>query len=166
MKEYGGCRAWEFSDVHVAKRLVELGLEEYDPEEPSKRVRRARKPSARRTTSVGGPWNHPGGYHHQPHPQPIRTLTTEQEDHLIEQFCKPEPETPPPESADDHMMTGDDRHHHQQQENDAAARAAAENDPGRADSARVAKRACQQMFNKSTNPIYGAISSENRHPMP
>lgn len=165
MKEYGGCRAWDFSDLHISKRMVELGLEEYDPEEPSKRVRRARKPTARRTTSlVGGPWN-PYNQQHQQQQQ-IRTLTAEQEDHLIEQFCKPEPESPPPASGEpiDEMMTGtgDGSPHHK---NDDAA-AADKKDPGRADSARVAKRACEQMFNKSGNPIYSTLSAENRHPMP
>ena len=53
MKELGGCRAWDFSDLHISKRMVELGLEEYDPEEPSKRVRRARKQTSRRSAANG-----------------------------------------------------------------------------------------------------------------
>ncbi|EMR70411.1 hypothetical protein UCREL1_2555 [Eutypa lata UCREL1] len=165
MKEHGGCRAWDFSDLHISKRMVELGLEEYDPEEPSKRVRRARKPTARRTTSVA--WS--TGYHqHQQHQQqqhpPVRTLTLEQEEHLLQQFCKPDPETPPPaaEPIDELMAGNGDSPHHSNQNDDATIKG----DPGRADSARVAKRACEQMFNKSGNPIYGALSGENRHPMP
>ncbi|RYP13417.1 hypothetical protein DL767_010775 [Monosporascus sp. MG133] len=161
MKEHGGCRAWDFNDGHVAKRILELGLEEYDPEEPSKRVHRRVRKQATRRSSADGPWGStatrasPQGFGHE---EGLRTLTHEQEEHLIQQFCKPETKTPEPDMMTDVARVPSSSH-------DDANRAAGRN-PGQVDSARVAKRACEQLFAKNGNAIYGNLPSEDRHPMP
>ncbi|RYP59493.1 hypothetical protein DL769_008498 [Monosporascus sp. CRB-8-3] len=161
MKEHGGCRAWDFNDGHVAKRLLELGLEEYDPEEPSKRVHRRVRKQAMRRASAGGPWGPTAttassqGFGHE---EGLRTLTDEQEEHLIQQFCGPETKTPEPDMMTDVASAPSSSH-------DDANRAAGR-DQGQVDSARVAKRACEQLFAKNGSAIYGNLPSENRHPMP
>ncbi|RYO78470.1 hypothetical protein DL762_008682 [Monosporascus cannonballus] len=166
MKEHGGCRAWDFNDGHVAKRVLELGLEEYDAEEPSKRVHRRTRKQATRRASAGGPWDttittnttttassQEFGYE-----EGLRTLTDEQEEHLIHMFCKSETKTPEPDMMTDVASVPPSSH-------DDANRGA-ERDPGQVDSARVAKRACEQLFAKNVSAIYGKLPNENRHPMP
>ncbi|RYP77246.1 hypothetical protein DL771_001295 [Monosporascus sp. 5C6A] len=161
MKEHGGCRAWDFNDGHVAKRILELGLEEYDPEEPGKRVHRRVRKQAARGASAGGPWGSTAttassqelGYE-----EGLRTLTDEQEEHLIQQYYKPETKTPGPDMMTDVASTPSSSH-------DGANRAT-KREPGQVDSERVAKRACEQLFAKNGSAIYGNLPSENRHPIP
>ena len=159
MKEFGGCRAWDFGDLHIAQRMLELGLEEFDPQEPSKRVRKKQKSGPRRGPAVGGHWNNqqqPYGAGGNNNNSGARPLTNEQEERLIQMFCKPENETPEPEEGAEPSS---------QLDSDGVAKA--ERDPGRADSARVAKRACAQMFSRpDSNPVYGNLPCESRHPMP
>ncbi|RYP09500.1 hypothetical protein DL764_001279 [Monosporascus ibericus] len=161
MKEHGGCRAWDFNDGHVAKRILELGLEEYDPEEPSKRIHRRVRKQATRRASAGGPWGStatrasPQGFGYE---EGLRTLTDEQEEHLIQQFCKPETKTPEPDMVTDVPRVPSSSH--------GDANRATGSDRGQVDSARVAKRACEQLFAKNGSAIYGNLASENRHPMP
>ena len=161
MKEFGGCRAWDFGDLHIAQRMLELGLEEFDPQEPSKRVRKKQKSTPRRGPALAGPgsgpWNsqHPYGAGGNNPNNGERVLSNEQEDRLVQLFCKPEAETPEPEeNTSPSSQNGIDG-------------IKTDQEPGRADSARVAKRACAQLFNRAdSNPVYGNLPSESRHPMP
>lgn len=163
MKEFGGCRAWEFGDQHISQRMIDLGLEEYDPQEPSKRVRKKPRTAPRRGPALGNSGN--GSWNNQHHPYGAgnnnnsnnsgHTLTEEQQEHLHQMLYKPEPESPGPGASNSPS---------QQHPNDGIK---AERDPGRADSARVAKRACEQLFNRGgSNPVYGNLPNESRHPMP
>ena len=174
MKEHGGCRAWDFGDQHIQKRAVELGLEEYDEGEPSKRVRRVRKQTTRRAAASNNdddPWAHNHNNHNgYANAGTIRTLTAEQEEAILRHFpCKPEPESPEPSL----MMpppgsnAGSPHQQQQQQQLQGGDAASAERDQqAHADSARVARRACEQVFSKAGGPIYPGLSNNSRHPMP
>ncbi|KAI1500256.1 hypothetical protein F5X99DRAFT_419364 [Biscogniauxia marginata] len=139
MKDFGGCEAWEWKEGHIAKRLVELGYDEFDPQEPTKKPRRPRKKPMRNQSS-GPTWD--TSLNNIPYEYDTRTVTSEQEAYL-EQFCKPEPESPRPEVAQrisEH--TGIDN----------------KRDPSNNQSARVAKQACQQMLAHTNEQLYGSIS--------
>ncbi|KAJ8105560.1 hypothetical protein ONZ43_g7381 [Nemania bipapillata] len=43
MKEKGGRRVWDWNDGSIAKRLVQMGVDEIDDRDPVKRTRRKRK---------------------------------------------------------------------------------------------------------------------------
>ncbi|CAJ2500332.1 Uu.00g031850.m01.CDS01 [Anthostomella pinea] len=158
MKEYGGCQAWDWKDGHVVKRLVELGIDEFDSEEPAKKPRRQRK-NAIRKQSPSRPWAASmNSQHHMPHyndGSDIHTVTAEQEKYLLEQFCKPEHETPEPEPMH-HGMEDAPLMDHQN--------AGAERERGEDQSARVAKQACEQMLPKrSDHQMYTSIAPGHHH---
>ncbi|KAH9993280.1 hypothetical protein F4779DRAFT_631890 [Xylariaceae sp. FL0662B] len=146
MKEFGGCQAWEWKEGHIVKRLVELGIEEFDPKDVSKKPRRQK--NAARKQSTSGPWtasSMPFPYQEQAH-----TVTSEQEDFLLEQYCKPDPDTPEP----DPMVTGN-----------LAAQSGRSNERshGEAQSERVAKQACEQMLAKRGDQLYGNLPMGGDH---
>ncbi|KAH9892946.1 hypothetical protein F4778DRAFT_301312 [Xylariomycetidae sp. FL2044] len=134
MKEYGGCQVWDWKESNVAKRLVELGIDEFDPEDATKKPRRQRK-NAVRKHSMSGPWV--STHMHIPYEDDIRTVSSEQEKYFLElDFCKQEAESP---GSD--LMDGISEH-------PTPSRISADRDTGDNQSARVAKQVCDQVLGR------------------
>ncbi|KAI0178826.1 hypothetical protein GGR52DRAFT_578982 [Hypoxylon sp. FL1284] len=95
MKEkYGGCQAWEWKEGHILKRLVDLGIEEFDPEDVTKKPRRkSRKvPTKQRPTGNKQAWAVAPNNMSLPYEEDARTFSSEQENYIMEHYCKPEPD--------------------------------------------------------------------------
>ncbi|KAI5922115.1 hypothetical protein F4810DRAFT_307107 [Camillea tinctor] len=138
MKDFGGCEAWEWKECHLAKRLVELGYDEFDPQESTKKPRRQRRKTMRSQPSAT--WDQSmNSLAYEENGQPV---TAEQEDYLFHQFCKPDPDAAGRESVQnisDHASIGIKRNSNDNQ------------------SARVAKQACQQMLAGSSDQLYSSM---------
>ncbi|KAI0873796.1 hypothetical protein GGS24DRAFT_501381 [Hypoxylon argillaceum] len=155
MKEKGGRRVWDWNDGSIAKRLVQMGVDEIDDRDPVKRTRRKRKSTVRQK-SGGEPWV--GCVNIQYNSEP-RELTADENEALLDAFCKPEPRSSPMPS---------EHHHHHHHHDAAAAAAAAEvvvvaaaacapadgRGSGENQSARVAKQACDQMIASQGEHLY------------
>lgn len=137
MKEKGGRRVWDWNDGCIAKRLVEMGIDEIDPRDPNI-VRRKRKSTARKRTG-GEPWTASINiqYNH-----PSYELSPEENNLLVGKFCKTEPESP--DRMEDIV------------EHPPTSRVSASRDSMENQSARVAKQACDQMLARQGEPIYNA----------
>ncbi|KAI1766699.1 hypothetical protein GGR53DRAFT_518916 [Hypoxylon sp. FL1150] len=145
MKEkYGGCQAWEWKEAHIAKRMVELGLEEFDPEDVTKKPRRKSKKAMNkhRPTGKQQQWGAPNAT--LPYEDTVYTLTTEQENYIISQYCKPEPDSPNLEALQGVL------------EHPSARGSPDHKYAGENQSERVAKQACEQLLAKGDH-IYGAL---------
>ncbi|OTA99401.1 hypothetical protein M426DRAFT_27551 [Hypoxylon sp. CI-4A] len=149
MKEkYGGCQAWEWKEGHILKRLVDLGVEEFDPEDVTKKPRRKKKMMKRgiskqqwTTPSINLPFDEDG-----------RTISSEQENYILDHYCKADPDSDP-----------DAMHGMMEHSNFMLPRGSMERDAGESRSERVAKQACDQLLSKNEH-IYGAIPmGDNRH---
>ncbi|KAI3319681.1 hypothetical protein HD806DRAFT_525346 [Xylariaceae sp. AK1471] len=138
MKEKGGRRVWDWNDGSIAKRLVEMGVDELDRRDPVKKVRRKRKSTAQ-SKSGGEAWTACVNIQYNNDP---RELTAEENDLLLEAFCKTEPESP----THDHMEDIT--------EPPSTSRASAARDSGESQSARVAKQACNQMLARQGEQLY------------
>lgn len=103
MKEKGGRRVWDWNDGNIAKRLVQLGVDEIDNRDSIK-TRRKHKSTVRQKAG-GEPWV--GCVNIQYSDEP-RELTTEEDELLLQAFCKTEPERPQPELVQ--SGTNGDRH--------------------------------------------------------
>ncbi|KAI0187894.1 hypothetical protein EV127DRAFT_410043 [Xylaria flabelliformis] len=134
MKEKGGRRVWDWNEGNIAKRLVQMGVDEIDDRDPIKKTRRKRKSTVRQK-SGGEPWA--GCVNIQYNSEP-RELTAEENELLLEEFCKPEPDSPQPEAAQ-HLIPS----------NTDSDRDSSENP-----SARVAKQACDQMLARQGEHLY------------
>ncbi|KAI0198318.1 hypothetical protein F4808DRAFT_436588 [Astrocystis sublimbata] len=134
MKEKGGRQLWDWNEGNIAKRLVEMDIDEIDEKDPVKRTRRKRKSTVRRK-SGGEPWV--GCVNIQYNSQP-RELSTHEDQMLLEAFCKTEPDSPHPEALT--SSTGGNR------------------DPSDKQSARVAKQACDQMLSRQGENLYPGSS--------
>ncbi|KAI1740297.1 hypothetical protein F4680DRAFT_115396 [Xylaria scruposa] len=134
MKEKGGRRVWDWNEGNIAKRLVQMGVDEIDDRDPIKKTRRKRKSTVRQK-SGGEPWA--GCVNIQYNSEP-RELTAEENELLLETYCKPEPESPQPEAAQ-HSITS----------NTDSDRESSQNP-----SARVAKQACDQMLSRQGDHLY------------
>ncbi|KAI1132749.1 hypothetical protein F5Y10DRAFT_185215 [Nemania abortiva] len=135
MKEKGGRKVWDWNDGSIAKRLVQLGVDEIDDRDPVKRTRRKRKSTVRQK-SGGEPWV--GCVNIQYNSEP-RELTAEEDDMLLDAFCKPEPESP---QSDQSMV------------DQPVPRTTDDNRNGENQSARVAKQACDQMIASQGDHMY------------
>ncbi|KAI1492610.1 hypothetical protein F5X96DRAFT_691215 [Biscogniauxia mediterranea] len=138
MKDYGGCEAWEWKECHLAKRLVELGYDEFDPQESTKKPRRQRR-KAMRNQSSSTTWDPTITGLAYGNPQPV---SEEQEEYLFHQYCKPDPDAAGRESVQnisEHEGVGVKRN------------------TGDNQSARVAKQACQQILAGSNEQLYSSI---------
>ncbi|KAI0452540.1 hypothetical protein F5B21DRAFT_516034 [Xylaria acuta] len=134
MKEKGGRRVWDWNEGSIAKRLVQMGVDEIDNRDPVKKTRRKRK-SIVRQKSGGEPWV--GCVNIQYNSEP-RELTAEENELLLEAFCKPEPDPPRPDVAE-HPVTSTTE---------------SDRDSGEEQSARVAKQACDQMLAGQGEHLY------------
>ncbi|KAH8195161.1 hypothetical protein TruAng_010667 [Truncatella angustata] len=141
MKEKGGCRYWEWKPEHIAKRLAELGEEEFDPETKPKTIRRRRKETQRQRTQQPNLWNQPSppSAMYDGHGLSTETrinLTAEQEEQLFRNLFEPEPESPVPENTEISESTPPSR------------RVSTHQELNQAQSERVAKQACDKMIAK------------------
>ncbi|KAJ8127651.1 hypothetical protein O1611_g5985 [Lasiodiplodia mahajangana] len=136
MKEKGGRRVWDWNDGSIAKRLVQMGVDEIDDRDPVKRTRRKRKSTVRQK-SGGEPWV--GCVNIQYNSEP-RELTAEENNMLLETFCKTEPESPQSDQPmiDQPATSSTD-----------GSRNSVENK-----SARVAKHACDQILANQGEHLY------------
>lgn len=157
MKEkYGGCQAWEWKEGHILKRLIDLGVEEFDPEDVTKKPRRKSKKAMtstststtntnKRPSSSSG--NKPSWVAPMPFEDHHRAISSEQENYILENFCKAEPEYADPNAA---AMQGIMEQQQQQQQYHHAVRGSVDMGGGREgagmQSERVAKQACDQML--------------------
>lgn len=107
MREKGGRRVWDWNDGNIAKRLVQLGVDEIDNRDPIKKIRRKHKSTVRQKAG-GEPWV--GRVNIQYNSEP-RELTTEEDEFLLQEFCKSESE--PPQSELVSSSTDDDRYYSQ-----------------------------------------------------
>ncbi|ORY55441.1 uncharacterized protein BCR38DRAFT_414894 [Pseudomassariella vexata] len=137
MREKGGCRAWDWKPMHVIKRSVELGLEEWDPELGNvKKSKKKRKQSGPSTVNL---WqnNAEPDVLYDDQGLSISTsvmMSNEQEEQLFAKWDQPEPETPEPDP-----MQGVTEHR------PSVSRASTEMELNQAQSERVAKQACKQL---------------------
>jgi hypothetical protein len=138
MKEKGGRRVWDWNDGSIAKRLVEMGVDELDRRDPVKRVRRKRKSTAH-AKSGGEAWT---ACVNTQYDNPPRELTAEENDLLLEAFCKTGPESVEHDHMDDVTKTPPTSRV-------STVRASAEKQ-----SARVAKLACDQMLARQGEQVY------------
>ncbi|KAI0444857.1 hypothetical protein F4803DRAFT_548685 [Xylaria telfairii] len=134
MKEKGGRRVWDWNEGSIAKRLVQMGVDEIDDRDPIRKTRRKRKSTVRQK-SGGEPWV--GCVNIQYNNEP-RELTVEENEILLEAFCKQEINSPQPEITE-HPVTP----------NTDDGRSSGENQ-----SARVAKQACDQMLARQGEHLY------------
>lgn len=134
MKLKGGRRVWDWNDGSIAKRLVQMGVDEIDDQDPVKRTRRKRKSTVRQK-SGGEPWVGCVNiqYNHEP-----RELTIEEDEMLMEAFCKPEPESPQMDVMDHTTTSSVD----------------SDRESGDGQSARVARQACDQMLARHGEHVY------------
>lgn len=132
MKEKGGRRVWDWNDGNIAKRLVQLGVDEIDNRDPIKKIRRKHKSTVRQKAG-GEPWA--GCVSIQYNNEP-RELTSEENELLLQEFCKTEPEPSQPELVA--SSTNGNRNSTQSQN----------------PSARVAKQACGQMLSRQSEDLY------------
>ncbi|KAI0402832.1 hypothetical protein F4802DRAFT_608430 [Xylaria palmicola] len=138
MKEKGGRRVWDWNDGSIAKRLVQMGVDEIDDRDPVKRIRRKRKSTVHQK-SGGEPWV---GCVNIQYNDP-RELTAEENEMLIEAFCKTEPESPQLESIAEHPTS---------------SRTDGDRDSAERQGARVARQACDQMITKGNQQLYNEHS--------
>ncbi|KAI1751881.1 hypothetical protein F4782DRAFT_540681 [Xylaria castorea] len=134
MKEKGGRRVWDWNEGNIAKRLVQMGVDEIDDRDPIKKTRRKRKSTVRQK-SGGEPWV---GCVNIQYNSEQRELTAEENEILLEAFCKPDPGSPRQEVTE-HPITS----------NANSDRNSSENQ-----SARVAKHACDQMLAGQGEHLY------------
>ncbi|KAI1172467.1 hypothetical protein F4777DRAFT_511460 [Nemania sp. FL0916] len=134
MKEKGGRRVWDWNDGSIAKRLVQMGVDEIDDRDATKITRRKRKSTVRQK-SGGEPWV---GCVNIQYSNELRELTAEEDEMLVQAFCKPEPDT------DQDMLD--------QPASSSANMGNTENYQGR--SARVAKQACDEMIAEQNENLY------------
>ncbi|KAI1425133.1 hypothetical protein F5Y12DRAFT_394955 [Xylaria sp. FL1777] len=135
MREKGGRRVWDWNDGSIAKRLVQMGVDEIDQRDPVKRTRRKRKSTVRQK-SGGEPWV--GCVNIQYNAEP-RQLTMEENELLLEAFCKAAPESSQREDITEHPTTCNN----------------GDKGTGESQSARVAKQACDQMLSGRGEHLYG-----------
>lgn len=151
MKEkYGGCQAWEWKEGHILKRMVELGIEEFDPEDVSKKPRRKMRKVTNKRSSKDQPWGTPNMPLYPEHDQ---IISSEQENYILANYCKLDPGSPDPNA-----MHGVIEH-----PNPVSSRGSIERDPGESRSERVAKQACDQLLSKGGNHVYGALPLVDSH---
>ncbi|KAI0126532.1 hypothetical protein BJ170DRAFT_409826 [Xylariales sp. AK1849] len=98
MKEKGGCVFWDWKPPIIAKRLIELGEEEYNPRGNGKKARRARE-ALMSQQSTDNLWNAqlPPNAIYDDEGMCIQTrvtMTSEEEDLLIQTLIESEPESP------------------------------------------------------------------------
>ncbi|KAK6949434.1 hypothetical protein Daesc_009513 [Daldinia eschscholtzii] len=156
MKEkYGGCQAWEWKEGHILKRLIDLGIEEFDPEDVTKKPRRkSKKAMAKRSNTKS--WGVPGttSLPYEDDTRTISTISSEQENYILEHYCKPDPE-----SSDPDAMNGVLEH-----PNPLPPKGTANEDPGESRSERVAKQACEQILSRrDDHHVYGAVPMVDSH---
>jgi hypothetical protein len=130
MKEKGGRRVWDWNDGCIAKRLVEWGVDELDKEDLAKKPRKRGRSTAQ-AKSGGEAWK--GTVNIQYYNEP-RQLTEEENELLLEVFCRRDPQSPDP------------GHMENITEHPPPSRASADRNSGENQSARVAKQACEQML--------------------
>lgn len=138
MKEKGGCRAWDWKMEHIAKRLVELGEEEFDPEMKPKKTRRRRK-ELQRQRQQPNLWNQPSppsAYYDQ---QGLSTatrneLTAEEQERIFSSLFIEEQESQDVDAMDTLEPVPDSR------------RSSTQRELNQAHSERVAKQACEQLI--------------------
>ncbi|KAF2969018.1 hypothetical protein GQX73_g4542 [Xylaria multiplex] len=140
MKEKGGRYVWDWNEGSIAKRLVQMGVDEIDQRDPIKRTRRKRKSTVRQK-SGGEPWV--GCVNIQYNSEP-RQLTVDENELLLEAFCKQEPESPQNDIPEHPISSNID----------------SDRDSSESQSARVAKQACDQMLSGRDEHIY---SRQNRY---
>ncbi|OTA82921.1 hypothetical protein M434DRAFT_188481 [Hypoxylon sp. CO27-5] len=152
MKEkYGGCQAWDWKEGHILKRLMDLGIEEFDPEDVTKKPRRKSKKAMNKRLTGKQPWVAPNvGL---PYEEEGRSISSEQENYILENYCKPDPDFEDPDA-----MNGIVEH-----PNPIPPRASTERDPGESRSERVAKQACEQLLSKGGNHVYGPLPVGDNH---
>ncbi|KAI0103565.1 hypothetical protein F4814DRAFT_442705 [Daldinia grandis] len=99
MKEkYGGCQAWEWKEGHILKRLVDLGIEEFDPEDVTKKPRRKSKKAMSKRPNTKS-WATTGtALPYEEDNRTISTISSEQENYILEHYCKPDPESSDPDA--------------------------------------------------------------------
>jgi hypothetical protein len=138
MRELGGRNIWDWNEGCIAKMLVMVDIDEIDNSCP-KKVRRKRKHAARETAG-GEAWT---AVANNPFNTKPRALTHEEDEILLQAFCKSDPDSPPPE-----QLAG------------VAANSPPAPNPGvdrssrQSQSARVAKQACEQMMVKQSEQTY------------
>ncbi|KAI8959696.1 hypothetical protein F5Y11DRAFT_297028 [Daldinia sp. FL1419] len=148
MKEkYGGCQAWEWKEGHILKRLIDLGIEEFDPEDVTKKPRRkSRKATNKRANPKS--WNTPGAtLPYEEDSRTISTISSEQENYILEHYCKPDPEPQDPAAMHgvlEHPISSP-----------LPPKGSADGDPGESRSERVAKQACEQILSRRDDRVYG-----------
>ncbi|KAI1774707.1 hypothetical protein F4818DRAFT_70479 [Hypoxylon cercidicola] len=152
MKEkYGGCQAWDWKEGHVVKRLIDLGIEEFDPEDVTKKPRRKSKKAMSKQRPAGKQWAAPNGT--LPYEEEGRTISAEQEKYILEHYCKPEPDC-----SNLDAMQGIMEH-----PNSLSTKGSPEKDAGENQSERVAKQACEQLLAKRGDHIYGTLPMDGSH---
>ncbi|KAI1267784.1 hypothetical protein F5Y18DRAFT_424920 [Xylariaceae sp. FL1019] len=152
MQEKGGCRAWEWKPSNIAKRLVELGIDELDDSQPPKIQRRRNKSTVRKKSEQEA---YSGTSHSLKFLQQPRRLTEEQADRYLNAgfddgfACKAEPD-----SETEEIENGVDR--------PVECRNMIERySNGDHQSLRVAKQACAQMARES--PMYASAAPASHH---
>jgi hypothetical protein len=153
MKERGGGKIWEWKDLHIIKRLADLGEEEFNPQGDGKKARRSRQKSQRRQSALNL-WPPPQDAMYNEENLSIQTqatMSSEEEDQLLQNLFKQEDESPGPD-----MMLGlsDDE--------PSRSHTSADMDMNQSHSERVAKQACDQMI-----ALHQRNNSQffSRHPM-
>jgi len=136
MKDKGGRRVWSWNEGCIAKQLAMLGVDEIVK---TGKVRRKRKYAARETTG-GEAWT---AVPNNPFNTEPRILTHEEDEILLQAFCKLDSASPPPE-----QLAG------------VAANSPPASNPGanrsscQSQSTRVAKQACEQMMARQDEQTY------------
>ena len=172
-RDLGGGQNWKIEVPHIAKQLIEMGVDAFDPEFDPKKARRRRKMSSRRRSCTTNALNDPtsmnqylgesllydedhnmGGLEHR---NAVR-LTEEDDERLFAHYLKEESQSPEPESSLQDIPQS--RAVYPQPSPDMAM--------GQSRSEQVARQACEQMIHQQhgmfMNHHQGAVSNNQQRP--
>ncbi|KAK8016318.1 hypothetical protein PG993_014507 [Apiospora rasikravindrae] len=174
-REMGGGQNWKFDIPHIAKQLIEMGIDAFDPEFDPKKARRRRKMSSRRRSCTTNALSEPaamsqylGGSslydedHHMSgleHHHNTVKLSEEDDDRLFSHYLKEETQSPEPDSSLQDIP----------QSRALYPQPSPEMSMGQSRSEQVARQHCDQLIyqqhHNSYAPQYqGAMSSNQQRP--
>ncbi|KAK7962375.1 uncharacterized protein PG986_003200 [Apiospora aurea] len=174
-RELGGGQNWKFEIPHVAKQLIEMGIDAFDPEFDPKKARRRRKMNSRRRSCTTNALYDPtsmnqylgdsalydedhrmGGLEH--HNNAVK-LSEEDDDRLFSHYLKEETQSPEPDSSLQDVP----------QSRAVYPRPSPEMSMGQSRSEQVARQHCDQLIHQQHHNIYmtqhqGAMSNNQQRP--
>ncbi|KAK8008681.1 hypothetical protein PG991_011232 [Apiospora marii] len=173
-RELGGGQNWKIELPHVAKQLIEMGIDAFDPEFDPKKARRRRKLNSRRRSCTTNHLNDPAAmnqylgdsliYDEDQHMSGLEhhnavKLSEEDDERLFSHYLKEETPSPEPDSSMQDIP----------QSRALYPQSSPETSMGQSRSEQVARQACEQMIHQQNHTIYmpqhqGVLSNNQQRP--